>query len=132
MNAWQWWKQGFDAWEDATARYAEKVLQSPLVLGPSGAALSAALRSKAEMDRAMAQAWARVGLPTRRDQERMLYGVGQIQSRLSDLEEQLAEARAELAALATARTPVAPVAPAPPHPESTAHTSARRARPARK
>ena len=36
MTLWDKWKKGFDAWEDATAKYIEQVLKSPLVLGPSG------------------------------------------------------------------------------------------------
>ncbi len=90
MNAWDLWKKGFDAWEAATAKYLETVLRSPAVLTPSGAALSALMRSKAAVDRAQAQWWAAWGLPTRHDQERSLHALNQIQSRLADLEEQLA------------------------------------------
>jgi hypothetical protein len=44
-------------------------------------------------DRAIAGAWSSIGLPTRRDQERTLHAIHQLQSRILDLEEQLAEAR---------------------------------------
>ena len=90
MNAvWDTWKKGFDAWEGATAKYFESVLKSPLVLEPAGAALTAAMKAKTARDKAIAQAWAALGLPTRRDQERILHALNQIQSRLLDLEEKL-------------------------------------------
>lgn len=90
-TAWDLWKKGFDAWESATAKYLESVLRSPLVLEPAGAALTAAMKAKAARDKAIAQAWALLGLPTRRDQERILHALNQIQSRLIDLEERLEE-----------------------------------------
>jgi hypothetical protein len=55
---WDVWKKGFDAWEDATARWLEQWLESPLVLGPSGTLLGVASRAKAAADRAAAQ-WPR-------------------------------------------------------------------------
>ena len=89
---WELWKKGFDAWEQTTARYLEGVLRSPTVLAPSGAVLSAVLRTKAMGDRAMAAWWGAVGLPTKRDQERTLHRLNQLESRLLDLEERLAGA----------------------------------------
>ena len=91
---WDLWKQGFAAWEQATAQYMEKVMTNPGVLGPAGAMLTAAMKTKAATDRATAQWWASIGLPTRRDQERSLHKLNQLESRLADLEEQLADARA--------------------------------------
>jgi hypothetical protein len=91
MNPWKHYKKWFYAWEGATAKYLETVLQSPLVLEPAGAWLSAALRMKTAGDQAMAQSWGALGLPTKRDQERTLHALNQIQSRLIDLEERLAE-----------------------------------------
>ena len=93
MNAvWDTWKKGFDAWEGATAKYFESVLKSPLVLEPAGAALTATMKAKTARDTAIAKAWAALGLPTRRDQERILHALNQIQSRLLDLEEKLEDA----------------------------------------
>lgn len=86
---WSTWKRGFQAWEAATARYMETVLRSPLVLTPSGAALSAFMRARAQANDRLAQSWGALGLPTKRDQERTLHALNQIQSRLLDLEEQL-------------------------------------------
>ncbi|HWM88522.1 MAG TPA: poly(R)-hydroxyalkanoic acid synthase subunit PhaE [Kofleriaceae bacterium] len=91
MSAWDVWKNGFDAWEQATARYLEQVLKSPAVLGPSGALLSAVMRTKAMSDKAVAAWWGAVGLPTKRDQERTLHRLNRIESRLLDLEEKLVE-----------------------------------------
>lgn len=93
MFGWNEWKKGFDVWEDATARYLEQVMKSPLFLGPSGAALSAAMRAKAYRDRATAELWASIGLPTRRDQEKTLHLLHVLESRIRDLEEQLEDAR---------------------------------------
>ncbi|MFO0686963.1 MAG: hypothetical protein U0234_33170 [Sandaracinus sp.] len=93
MFGWDEWKKGFDVWEDATARYLEQVMKSPLFLGPSGAALSAAMRAKAYRDRATAELWASIGLPTRRDQEKTLHLLHVLESRIRDLEEQLEDAR---------------------------------------
>lgn len=87
---WDMWKQGFAAWEQATAQYMEKVMSNPGVLGPAGAMLTAAMKTKAATDRAIASWWAAMGLPTRRDQERALHKLNQLESRLYDLEEQLA------------------------------------------
>jgi hypothetical protein len=106
---WETWKKGFDAWEQATASYLEKVLASPAVLTPAGAALTAFMKARAERDKALAQAWAAVGLPTRRDQERTLHALNQIQSRLLDLEDRLAELERQGAeAPATPRRKAAP------------------------
>lgn len=89
MMIWETWKKGFDAWESATAKYLEGVLRSPALLTPSGAMLSAAMKSKAAVDKAAATWWSVWGLPTRRDQERALHALNQLQSKVIDLEEKL-------------------------------------------
>lgn len=91
MITWDLWKKGFDAWEDATAKYLEHWLRSPAVLTPAGALFTAAMKTKAAHDKAVDAWWAAMGLPTRRDQERSLHALNQIQSRLADLEEKLAD-----------------------------------------
>ena len=90
---WDQWKKGFAAWETATATYLEQVMANPSVLGPAGIMLTAAMKTKAATDRAMHGWWAGLGLPTRRDQERSLHKLNQLESRIADLEEQLAAAR---------------------------------------
>lgn len=88
---WDQWKKGFYAWENATAEYMESVLKNPAVLGSSGHLLSNAMKARAKGDRALAQFWGGWGLPTKRDQERSLHALNQIQSKLIDIEERLAE-----------------------------------------
>jgi hypothetical protein len=89
MFVWDMWKKGFEAWEGATARYVEQVLKNPLVLGPSGAMLGAAMKAKAASDKAAATYWGAMGLSTKRDQERTLHALNQIQARLLDIEDKL-------------------------------------------
>ena len=90
MNPWKLWKKAFDQWEGATANVLEAWMKSPLVLEPAGHALSMTMRIKAATDRVVAQCWGAVGLPTKRDQERTLHALNKLESRLLDLEEQLA------------------------------------------
>jgi len=89
MFSFEDWKKGFDAWESTTAEYMEKMLKSPLVLGPAGTMLSATMKAKAASDKAMSTFWGAWGLSTKRDQERTLHALNQIESRLLDLEEKL-------------------------------------------
>ena len=89
IEMWDAWKKGFLAWEQATTQFATQVLQNPSVIGPAGAMLSAALRTKAATDRMLEHTWSAFGLSTRRDQERTLHQLNQLQSRIYDLEEQL-------------------------------------------
>jgi len=86
---WSEWKKGFDVWENATAKLVEELMKSPLVLGPTGAMLTAAMKAKKATDDAKAQLWGQMGLPTKRDQERSLHLLNQLQSRIMDLEEKL-------------------------------------------
>ena len=89
MNPWDMWKKGFEAWEKTTAEYLKVVLKNPAVLGPAGSLLTAAMKTKAASDRAVASWWGAIGLPTKRDQERALHKLNTLESRLMDLEEQL-------------------------------------------
>ena len=88
---WDAFKKGFDSWENKTAVHLEKVLKNPIVLGPSGALLSVVMKAKARSDKAAASFWGSLGLPTKRDQERTLHALNQLESRLMDLEERLPE-----------------------------------------
>ena len=91
INPWETWKKGFAAWEGATAKYLEKVMADPAVLGPSGAMLTMVMRARAASDRALAAWWGASGLPTKRDQERTLHKLDRLESKLCDLEERLDE-----------------------------------------
>ena len=88
---WDQWKKGFDVWENKTAELMEQLLKNPRVLEPAGAMMTASMKLKAATDKAMATWWASWGLPTKRDQERTLHTLNQLNSRLIDLEERLAQ-----------------------------------------
>ena len=92
MSVWKLWKPMFDAWEGATSEYLDKVLRSPSVLEPGAAWLTTMMKLKAASDEATATFWGSLGLPTRRDQERTLHLLHQLQSRMIDLEERLEDA----------------------------------------
>ena len=59
------------------------------------AMLSQAMRTKAAYDKAVAGMWGGFGLPTKRDQERSLYLLNKLESRIYDLEEKLEELKAK-------------------------------------
>ncbi len=99
---WDDWKKSFDTWEDRTARFFEVALKSPLVLRPAAAALTAGLRAKSAADKLATGMVARLGLPTKVDQERTLHAIHRLESRLIDLEEKLESERAENAILVEA------------------------------
>lgn len=92
---WETWKKGFDAWETATAKFTEHWMKSPAVLGPAGTMLGSMMKAKAAYDKAAAQWVGSMGMATKRDQERTLHTLNQLESRLLDLEERLAEAAAK-------------------------------------
>lgn len=98
MQGFKEWKTAFDQWENATAEYSEKVMKMPKVLGPAGTVLSRIMKVKAASDRAQASWWSALGLPTRRDQERTLHLLHQLESKIHDLEEKLEDANRKLAA----------------------------------
>lgn len=88
---WEQWKKGFDAWEKATAPVLDKWLRNPVVLTPLGALFTQGFKAKAAADKATEMVWSFWGLPTRRDQERTLHALNELQSRLLDLEEKLTD-----------------------------------------
>ena len=89
MIGWDQFKQGFDAWERITADYLERLLQSDSVLRPAGSLLTFSMKTKAATDKAAAAWWGAMGLSTRRDQERALHALNQLESKILDLEERL-------------------------------------------
>ena len=90
---WSTWKKGFDSWEVATARLLEQTLRSPLVLGPAGSMLTAALRVKKMSDDGLAAMWSRTGMANRREQEHAMHLLNQLESKLLDLEEDRSRVR---------------------------------------
>ncbi len=88
---WNLWKKGFYAWEDATAKYLEHWMKNPLLLAPSGIMLGNAMKAKAAYEKAASGWVGALGLATKRDQERSLHVLNQLESRMIDLEERLAD-----------------------------------------
>jgi hypothetical protein len=86
---WENWKKGFDLWEARTAELLETVMKSPSFLEPMGGLLTVTMKAKSVSEKAMAQWWGLWGLPTKRDQERGLHALNQLQSRIIDLEERI-------------------------------------------
>jgi hypothetical protein len=93
MDLWERFKTGFGQWEERTAGRLETALRSDKVLRPMGKVLTVSMKAKRVADRTVAGVWSTLGLPTRRDQERTLHAINQLQSRILDLEEQLAQPR---------------------------------------
>jgi hypothetical protein len=91
MMIWDQWKKGFDEWEQKTAELFENVLKSPTVLQPMGSVLTAGMKVKARLEDARTNFWGTLGLPTKREQERTLHALNQLNSKLLDLEERIAE-----------------------------------------
>ena len=95
-TTWRLWRKAFDTWEATTADHLETWLKSPVVLAPSGTALKFYMNARSQRERWLAQYYAALGIPTRRDQERTLHALNQLQSRLLDLEEQIADLQDEV------------------------------------
>jgi hypothetical protein len=89
MMTWDSWKKSFDVWENETAKFLEVWMKSPMILGPSGSMLSQVMKAKSTYDKALSHLWSGIGLPTKRDQERILHALNQLESKLMDLEERL-------------------------------------------
>lgn len=86
---WDTYKKHFGAWEGATAKLLEGWLKSPLVLEPTGALLGALVKVRGVQHRVQ-NAWLNgLGVATRRDQERTLHLLHELESRLYDLQERL-------------------------------------------
>jgi hypothetical protein len=66
---------------------------SPAVLEPAGAWLTATTRAKAASDQLLERWWGTMGLPTRRDQERTLHTLHELESKLLELQERLDEVK---------------------------------------
>jgi hypothetical protein len=82
-------KRAYEGWEKATAELLDVVLRSPLALDPAGRALATVTRAKNLADRAVGRAWRLVGLPSKRDHDRALHALHELESKLLDLEERL-------------------------------------------
>jgi hypothetical protein len=86
---WETWKKGFGAGEGATAKVLEGVLKSPLFLEPTGALIATVAKVRGASHRVQ-NAWlGSLGLATKRDQERTLHLLHELESRMYDLQERL-------------------------------------------
>ncbi len=83
------YKKAFDTWESLTADYVEKWMKTPLLLAPVGMLLTQAIKARGAQDKFMNAWWTAMGLATKRDQERTLFALHKLESRLMDLEEKL-------------------------------------------
>jgi hypothetical protein len=86
------YKKSFEAWENLTADLLEKWTKSPLMLKPMAVLLTQAMKAKGSHEKMMSAWWTMMGLPTKRDQERTLFALHKLESRLMDLEERLDKA----------------------------------------
>lgn len=86
---WETYKKQFGAWEGATAKLLEGWLKSPLVLEPTGALIASIAKLRAAQQRIQSAWLSSLGLATRRDQERTLHLLHELESRLYDLQERL-------------------------------------------
>ena len=86
-----WFKEAFNIWERTTMAYLDGLARNPAFLGASGAGVT--LKKMADMGGQWYLAW--LGLPTRRDQERTLHLLQQIEGRIDDLQLKLESWRRE-------------------------------------
>lgn len=86
--------RSLDTWEKSFAEMCEVVLRSPAALEPAGRALTVAMRAKNLAGRAWHRGLGVIGLTTRRDHERTMHALNEIQSKLLDLEERLPDREA--------------------------------------
>ena len=86
---WEIWKKNFAVWEGASAKLLEGMLKSPLVLEPTGAIVSALVKARGLRQRLQYAALDQLGVATKRDQERTLHLLHELESRLYDVQEKL-------------------------------------------
>ena len=98
-------RQAFSVWERTTAAYFESLARNPLFLSANAWWLNGLMAVKKASDSAAENMISTAGLPTRRDQERALHMLHQIEARLDDMElrERRRQREPELGAEAPAR-----------------------------
>lgn len=85
----RYWKPYFDTVTANTGNFLEKVLQNPAVLQSLSGTLNSLFRVKLAADKALHLVYRGVGLPTYRDQKKVLYYVTKLEGQLEDLQDQL-------------------------------------------
>lgn len=96
-----WFKQAFNLWERTTSACFEELARNSTFLSANGAGLNSVLNFKKIADMSSQYYLSSIGLPTRRDQERTLHLLQQIEGRLDDLQFQIDSWRRERQAPAT-------------------------------
>lgn len=85
----RYWKPYFDTVTNNTGNFLEKVLANPAVLQSLSGTLNSLFRVKMAADKAMHLMFKGIGLPTYRDQKKVLYFVTKLEGQLEDLQDQL-------------------------------------------
>ena len=98
-NPFQFIRRSYERWDREATPLMETMLKNPFLTGTAGNVLNASARLVGMQRRVVSQWWSALGLPTRDDQERLLHAVHELQSRIIDLEDKLAEERRERARL---------------------------------
>lgn len=96
-NSWKIWKSGFDRWETTTADFLDKTLQNSAILSSSGTLIKAVLQAKGAASQVVDAGWNRLGITSRKEQDKALHRINQLESKLLDMEEEIHELRKEQA-----------------------------------
>jgi hypothetical protein len=88
LPAWRIW---FDAWEPKAAAAWDGALRAPWVVEPVAAALTLAGRANTIRREVARRLWRACGLATQHDQDRVLFLLQRLESRILDLEDRLAD-----------------------------------------
>ena len=81
----------FDAWEPRAAIAWDAAVRQSWVVEPLAATITTVARAKSVADAVRRRILGVLGLPTREDQERVLFLLQRMESRLLDLEDRIAE-----------------------------------------
>jgi hypothetical protein len=85
------WRLWFDAWEPKAAAAWDGALRRPWVVEPVAATLTALARANTIRAEVTRRIWRACGLATRHDQDRLLFALQRLESRILDLEERIAD-----------------------------------------
>jgi len=85
------WRIWFDAWEPRAAEAWDGTLRRPWVVEPVAAALTVLGRANTIRHEIARRVWRACGLATQHDQDRLLFLLQRMESRILDLEDRLAE-----------------------------------------
>lgn len=83
------WRQWFDRWDAGATQAFEQLLRTQPLLDLGGSALTATMKLWTLGQRTRDAWWSAWGLPTQRDQQRLLFELHRLQTKVLDLTEQL-------------------------------------------